>query len=98
MFKISLLAKWSNLEVYPDLCKGQSGLFLLPRAAFTEMSCLQQYAMVQFIWLPERYYQTGDAALENAVLHEMENGKKENKTYTRDFYQAPAESLLNRIV
>lgn len=98
MSKISLLAKWSNLEMYPELCKGQSGLFLLPWAAITEMSCLPQYEVVQFSWLPERYYQTGDTALENAVLHEMENGKKENKIYTRDFYQAPAVSPLNRIV
>lgn len=57
--------------------------FPTPWAAFTEISCLQQYAVVQFIWLPERYYQTGGAALENAVLHEMENGERKQNTYQR---------------
>lgn len=57
--------------------------FPTPWAACTEISCLQQYAVVQFIWLPERYYQTGGAALENAVLHEMENGERKQNTYQR---------------
>lgn len=50
------------------------------------------------MWLPKAYYWTGDTALENVALHEMENGQKKNKTYTRDFYQVPAESLYDRIV